>query len=199
MASSLPPPPIGEPPNSFAWQQWYIALQNIFSSTGGTIPWNLIDTSGSDLTDIVTRVHNTLQSLQGGTTGEFYHITSAQNTLVGTLAAGTYTPTLTNVTNLDASTAYQAQYIRVGATVTVSGKVDVDPTANTTNTELGISLPVASNFGADEDCAGVAHAQTADSGGGVSADTANDRAALKFVSVGTANYTLYFHFSYQVI
>jgi hypothetical protein len=202
VAVTLPPVPIGEAPGSFAWTQWYLSLQQIYNGTG-TIPWALIDLTGSSLGDLVDRDHADLQNMQGGSAGERYHLTSSQQSYVsglqgGQLAAGTYTPTLTNVTNLDSSTAYQCQYTRIGGSVTVSGKVDVDPTAAVA-TELGISLPVVSNFGADEDCAGVAHSQTADEGGGISADTANDRAALKWIAAGTTSRTLYFTFTYQVI
>lgn len=202
MALTLPPVPIGEPAGSFAWTQWYLALSQILTSTG-TIAWDLVDKSGSDLADLATRDHASLQNIQGGTTGERYHLTQAQHTFLialvaGELAAGTWTPTLTDVTNIDSSTAFQCQYTRVGGTVSGSGKVTVDPTAAVA-TELGLSLPVASNFGADEDCGGVAYSQTSAQGGGISADTANDRMALKFVAIGTASVTLYFTFSYQVI
>jgi len=119
-------------------------------------------------------------------------------TAIPTLAAGTYTPTLTNTTNIDSSTAFQAQYLRVGATVTVSGKVEIDTTASTTQTRLGISLPVASNFGATEDLAGL-HSNSPGLGGIVYADTANDRAVLEFTEGAAGVETYYFHFTYQVI
>ena len=70
------------------------------------------------------------------------------------LGAGSYTPTLTGVTNVAASTAYACQWMRVRDVVTVSGKVDVDPTV-VGSTKLGISLPIASNLSAAEQCAGV--------------------------------------------
>jgi len=110
MANSLPPPPIGEPPDSLAWQQWYIQLGNIFSTTGGTIPWSLIDTSGSDITDIINRAHNNLQSIQGGTTGEFFHLTSAQNT---GLTGG-------NSTTLHHHQSLQAKSVAGGTDVTLT-------------------------------------------------------------------------------
>lgn len=112
--------------------------------------------------------------------------------------SGTYTPTLTNVANLDASTAYQCQYSRVGAVVTVSGKVDVDPTTTLTLTQLGISLPIASNLGATEDCAGTA-ASVASEVGAILGDAANNRAELNFTCVGTANNAMYFTFTYEII
>lgn len=128
------------------------------------------------------------------------HIQYALESALPTFAQGTYTPTLTNVANLDASTAYQCQYLRVGATVTVSGRVDVDPTLAATSTQLGISLPVASNFGAIEDCAGVAFASgIAGQGAAILADVANDRAQLQYVSGDVTNQGMYFSFTYQVI
>lgn len=113
---------------------------------------------------------------------------------------GTYTPSLTGVANVAASTAYQAQYQRQGSTVTVSGKVDIDPTAAGVTTQLGISLPVASNFGALEDCAGVAAAPAFfGECAGIYADTTNDRAQLDYVSGDISNHSFYWTFTYQVI
>lgn len=126
--------------------------------------------------------------------------TSIAVTLAVPTSSGTYTPTLTNVANLDASTAYQCQYLRVGNTVTVSGRVDIDPTLPATTTQLGISLPVASNIGAVEDVAGVG------SSPGIAAqvmailgDVTNDRAELNWKSSDTTNQATYFTFTYRVI
>lgn len=117
----------------------------------------------------------------------------------GDITSGTYTPTLTNVANLDASTAYICQYMRVGSIVTVSGKVDIDPTA-AASTQLGISLPIASNFSTAEQCAGTAFASgVAGQGAAILADTVNDRAQLQFVTSNTTNQSMYFTFTYQVI
>ncbi len=115
-------------------------------------------------------------------------------------AHGTYTPTLTNVANLDASTAYSCQYLRVGNTVTVSGRVDIDPTLAATSTQLGIELPIASNFANANECAGTAFASgIAGQGAAILADTANDRAQLQYISGDITNQALYFTFSYRVI
>lgn len=115
------------------------------------------------------------------------------------LAHGTYTPTLTNTTNLDASTARQCTYSRVGNTVTVAGQLDLDPTAAGA-VLLGISLPVASNFSTAYQLGGTASAvaiagQTA----GIEADATNDRASLRFIAVDTTNQTMAFTFTYEVI
>lgn len=113
---------------------------------------------------------------------------------------GTYTPTLTNVANLDASTAYSCQYSQTGNVVTVSGRVDIDPTAGTTLTQLGVSLPIPSNFANANECAGVAFASgIAGQGAAIIADATNDRAELDFISGDTSNQPMYFIFSYRII
>ena len=116
------------------------------------------------------------------------------------LVGGTYTPTLNNTTNLDASTAFQCQYMRVMNTVTVSCKVEVDPTTTLTSTVLGIPLPVASNFGAEEDCAGSANASAiAAQGAAIRASAANDRCEMVWIAGDVTNQPMYMSFSYQVI
>lgn len=124
-------------------------------------------------------------------------VTSAISAL--NLASGTYTPTLTNVANIDASTAFVCQYLRVGSVVTVSGAVAVDPTAGAASTQLGISLPIASNFANGEDCGGTAFALSVQQGGGIFADAANDRAELRFLANDTANRQFQFTFTYRII
>lgn len=116
------------------------------------------------------------------------------------ITSGLHTPTLTNVTNLSASTAYQAQYLRVGSIVFLSGRVDVDPVA-LASTELGISLPVASNFANIEQCSGTAGptAGGIQETGAIVGDVTNDRAALFFLAASTANHGLTYHFMYRVI
>jgi len=44
--------------------------------------------------------------------------------------------------------------MRVGNVVTVSGQMEVTPTANSTRTTIGISLPVTSNFATAYECGG---------------------------------------------
>lgn len=166
------------------WLKWFLDLTQVISASGG---------SGGAI------AHNATSGLQGGTANQYFHLTSAQHGAILTSASGTYTPTLNNTTNVDASTAYECQYLRIGATVTVSGRVDVDPTAAAA-TVLGISLPIASNFGAVEDCAGAgASPEVAGLSVAVRANVANDRAELAWVAVDTADRAFYFTFTYQII
>jgi hypothetical protein len=113
-------------------------------------------------------------------------------------ASGTYTPTLTNVTNVSASTAFQAQYMRVGNTVTVSSKVEVDPTAAGL-VQLGISLPIASNLGAEEECCGTACAPgIAGQSAAILGDTGNDRAEMEWIAVDVTNQRMAYTFTYKI-
>lgn len=124
-------------------------------------------------------------------------VTAARTTLG--LATGTYTPTLTNTTNLAASTAFQCQWMQVADMVTVSGRVDIDPTL-AGSCVLGISLPVASNIGAVEDLGGAAFCPAiAGQGAALLGDVANDRATMQWIAADITNQPMYFQFMYQVI
>lgn len=125
---------------------------------------------------------------------------SIDASVLANVSSGTYTPTLTNVTNIAASTPYECQYLRVGNTVTVSGKVDIDTTlAAGTASELGVSLPIASDFSAEENCGGTASSPAAASlVSAIRADATNDRAAMVFSAISLSNDSYFFEFSYLV-
>jgi len=113
---------------------------------------------------------------------------------------GIYQPTLTAIANVSASTAYSTtMWKREGNTVYVSGRLEVTPTAAaSTDTQLGISLPVASNFADANTAAGVGST----SFGIVAAiysDAVNDRAVLRFPAPNTLNNIVSFSFQYRVL
>jgi len=112
---------------------------------------------------------------------------------------GIYTPTLTNVTNINSSTAYACQFMRVGNVVTVSGKVRFN--CNTAAAaQIDLSLPVASNFTAEEQCAGVASSEdVADGPMYIKADTTNDRASMYSTTDGTSAHDHFFTFTYRIL
>lgn len=116
-------------------------------------------------------------------------------------ASGTYTPTKTDVANIDSSTIQDANYLRVGNQCTVSGRCTIDVTLAATATEFAISLPFASALTLFTECSGDAHAiDSAGLGGGIRADITNDRAALKFISTAdVGNREWYYHFTYTVV
>lgn len=110
----------------------------------------------------------------------------------------TYTPTLTNTTNISASTARLATYMRVWQVVTVSGQLDIDPTA-TGAVLLGISLPIASAFTTAYQLGGTGSSiAIANESYGIEADPTNDRASMKNIAVSTANHTVCYSFTYTI-
>lgn len=118
--------------------------------------------------------------------------------------SGTYTPTLTNQTNVASSTAYPCQYMRVGNAVTVSGRISVTPTAAAgTQTVLGMSLPIASDLTAPSHLGGagayVTSTAASSTFSGFQADTANDRAAIYFNANVASDQDHFFSFTYQVL
>lgn len=78
---ALPPPPVyNDDYKSYEWQEWFRlvhyrvneANQFIAEQLEGTVSWQQIDTSGSELTDFGVRPHSDLQQLdydQSGHTG----------------------------------------------------------------------------------------------------------------------------------
>jgi hypothetical protein len=115
--------------------------------------------------------------------------------------AGVYTPTRSAEANLDANvTMSEAQYMRVGNTVTVSGRFTADPTLTTTATSFEFTLPIASNIGAVEDCAGVAFAGgIAGQGAAILGSVANNTAVVNWIAVDVTSQSWSYNFSYQVI
>ncbi len=116
------------------------------------------------------------------------------------LSSGTYTPTLTNVSNIDASTSFTAQYLRVGRVVTVSGLVNVDVTAAVL-VLLGMSLPIPSRLDAAEQCAGVAFSPGVPGlGAAIVGDPASDRAEMQWIAIasGLSNEAYYYTYTYLI-
>jgi len=132
---------------------------------------------------------------------------ASNNVVVGgvtmlALASGEYTPTLTGVANVAASTSAPAQYLRVGNVVSVWGAVSIDPTA-AGSTQLGISLPIASNLAAITDLSGTGGRQDGSASDTqpvfIYGDVTNDRAEMIFPAISTANRAVYYTFAYKVI
>lgn len=95
MAIKFDPPPIQDKENSESWKNWFVQLKRNLS-TLSSLSWGLIDFTGSNITSIVNRNHNDLTSKQGGTTNEYYHITSSQSS---SLSSGlSVTVTLAKIT-----------------------------------------------------------------------------------------------------
>lgn len=129
--------------------------------------------------------------------------TKTKSITVGELAFGaSYSPTLVNVTNLDASSVNLLNYIRVGIRVHVFGSIQVDPTAaSSTMTEVGIPLPIASALSSNFQCAGFGMREGGSSidVGIVNGDATNDRARLRFFASSAAAQNWYITFTYLIV
>lgn len=107
-----------------------------------------------------------------------------------------WTPTITPITNADASVGGVSYWIRIGDYVHCTGVCVVDPTASGAVT-VAISLPVASNLAAPADVAGFAVYTSFT--GVIVGDGATDTARLSIANntLTTAN-NAFFNFAYVV-
>jgi hypothetical protein len=180
----------------------FIVLTNAFGGKGVSF---LIDDAAHNVTQI-DFTDTGIYLFDGNVeipAGQTYDIDGSPHTHgtseLTNVASGTYTPTLTLVTNLDASViSADFTYIRVGNIVHVEGGLTADATA-AGNTVLGISLPIASNFAGSFDATGIGSNQLSNVTGNIQADTTNDRAQLTYQAVATTNQAFRVSFNYQII
>ena len=78
----IPPPPVGTQDQG-VWSAWYVGVADAISRLSKELKWTSLDFTGSNLTSIVTKNHNDLSSKQGGSGTEYYHLTAAQHTTIG--------------------------------------------------------------------------------------------------------------------
>lgn len=135
--NTLPPPPINDKPGSFTWLEWYRQLRN-YVSTSGSVPWYILNFSGSSITDIAVREHNSLQSVQGGSAGEHYHLT--QNQLTDLVDSGD--------TSLHYHSSDRSRANHTG-TQSVSTITGLAPAATTTGISVTITTAKLTTLGTD--------------------------------------------------
>lgn len=120
----------------------------------------------------------------------------------GNVFSGTYTPTITNVTNVSSSSVGACQYMRVGNVVTVSGRLVITATASGAYTQLYMALPISSNFSQEEQ-AGGAGARINSIGSGDSfailAIPSNTFVGVRLMATSTAASSYTFSFTYRVL
>jgi hypothetical protein len=119
------------------------------------------------------------------------------------IASGTYVPTLTGITNVASTGVGDAQWLRVGNVVTVSGRLIVTPTAGgSLTTVTAISLPLASNITSSDQVGGCAgnSGNTVSTGvtPTITGDAATDTARLAFGAASTVPVIFSYHFTYVI-
>lgn len=124
-----------------------------------------------------------------------------------TLTSGTYTPTLTNVANVSASTAGVCHYTRNGNEVTVYGSISgITCTASSgTLSSIGVTLPISSTLAASTDLAGSGtmywRVSSVSAAAEAYGDTSNNRAEISFPAGSVSSTSvrrLSFSFTYTV-
>lgn len=103
--------------------------------------------------------------------------------------SGEYTPTITNTTNVAASTAFVCQYILMGNYCLVGWHADIDPTAaGPTASEIQMTLPIPSDFSAATDANGSGSTEdTAGQSGRITADATSNKVRYLFLAESVAN------------
>lgn len=114
----------------------------------------------------------------------------------GAILAGTYTPTATNISGTSGFTVSAANYIRVGAAVTVSGSVSFTA-AFASACQFTLTLPVASNFTATAQLAGCGGLSVGP-GATIVADITGDVAQVTFIPGVTGAMSLSYSYTYTV-
>lgn len=111
---------------------------------------------------------------------------------------GTYTPIVSNSSNLDGSTTYLCNWSRSGNMLTASGQINLDPTA-AGGVTLNLSLPIASTFVDTSNCSGVIVCHSVQQSGIIYADAANGKALINYICVDGVNRVFFFILQYQVL
>ena len=171
-----------------------------------TLPSSVANISGGAASQLLYQDGlNSTAFLANGTSGQILQSNGAAAPsweTPETLDSGTYTPALTDVTNLDSSTPRLCTYTRVGDIVSVCGQFVVDLTASG-NFRLRMSLPIASNFVNNQNGSGTAQGLGTSTSNvawaALYSDITNDEIYINGQSNLTVGITYYFNFSYRVL
>lgn len=109
-----------------------------------------------------------------------------QATALATLGieSGTYSPTFTNTANVASfGTVNDATYVKIENSVIVSGRVYVDPTSASVNTQFRMTLPISTSFSLFAELGGVLFSKNSASlGGAILADTTYNQARFQYIN-----------------
>lgn len=176
------------------------------SYTSGGIPYA---NSTSTLASSALLAANALMIGGGAGAAPSTLTTGASNTYLGVsggnptwiTASDAYTSSSSNETNCTVTFNSNLRYLRNGNSVTVYGEVNIDPTANTTQTSFDMTLPIVppSNFESESYAGGTGWARSlAGSGFAVYSTNGANTVTISFVSVDTTDRVYNFSFTYFI-
>jgi len=116
---------------------------------------------------------------------------------VSSYAQGSYTPSTTNVTNVDSVTIDSAYYFRIGSMVTVFGVGTLNATLSATDTIFRFSIPIASDFSTELEAAGGINGDVSQSR--IEADSTNNAVRFYCKTNTTGGFVFSYSFSYIII
>jgi len=123
------------------------------------------------------------------------------------IESGTYTPTITDSLNIDGVSTISGKYSRIGNSVDVWIKIFINCTSINSESIIGISLPISSNFDATTDVFGVGHhfltteaitINASSRSGEVYADLGGDKAYFVFSPSTAASAYALINFTYEI-
>lgn len=116
----------------------------------------------------------------------------------GTGVSGTWTPAITNGSNVSSSSNVSGFYQRIGNIVMFSCVVSITATSSGVSTTFSLALPIASNFGTSADAGGAA-VEGFGAGGTLVADAINDLLFIQYLSGSVSARSISINGSYSVI
>lgn len=124
-------------------------------------------------------------------------VDAALDAIPSPIAAGGFTPTITDIANVATSITRPGHYTRIGNVVTFVSRVYVDPTAAATQTQVQIELPVAPDLSAATTPLR-GQVSTYDGTGLIEGELTADEALLTFISVDTSSREVEYTITYEV-
>ena len=113
---------------------------------------------------------------------------------------GVYTPTLTNVANVTASSANPVTYMRKDNVVFLSGSVSITPTLPSVDTRVRISIPIPSDFTTGEQANGVCTIQTDTGTGNLTSNPTFDNIVVQILpSTAGGAVRVFFMGAYEIL
>jgi len=193
-----------------------ILFQNEFFCRYNTVIGNYCDTSNRGIWEedggFIGRVSdnfiafNTVRNVGFNTESEGQNSTIFQNNVFNLsnvllpkldYFGSTYTPTLSNISNISSSTAYECQFTKINNVVTVSGKVDITP-IGLGNFDLRITVPILTTFTDNSEAGGTAH-DPVDQSACVQSQPTGSTVRMQGVITGLAARSWWFTFTYRIV
>jgi hypothetical protein len=133
------------------------------------------------------------------TTGYYSGSPQATWVKIGDYTYGTYTPTVTNQTNVNTATGQPSRWMRIGNIVFVSGHVNIKATAPATLTAALVTPPIPSTLATDDLSGTFAAAGGLNIAGSVQeAVSPTNKAIFSYTALDTNADDYYFNFAYVV-